>query len=65
MSKPTRRVDAEYRLGAKAAEQNVLDTEIVDLPRIKRTAYMHGYAQALMDVADGKVNPPKPNWTSS
>lgn len=62
--KQTRRVDLEYELGRKAAERDLLDTEIVDLPAIKKAAYTHGYARALMDVADGKVKAPKADWRS-
>jgi hypothetical protein len=59
----TRNVTKEYDLGRAAAERDVLDGEVVDLPAIKKSAYTHGYARALMDVADGKVKAPKPVWT--
>lgn len=60
--KKTRRVDREYDLGRKAAERDVADTVILDLPAIKKSAYAAGYARALMDVADRKVKVPNPDW---
>lgn len=65
MDKKVRNVTAEHKLAEAAAQRDVLDTMIVDLPAIKRAAYAHGYAKALMDVADGAVKPPKPKWEGS
>lgn len=63
--KKTRDVTREYELATDASIRNVLDTEVIDLPALKRAAYAHGYAQALMDVSDGAVFPPKPVWKHS
>lgn len=61
--KKYRTVTKEYELANVAALRDVLDIDIVDLPAIKKAAYAHGYARALMDVADGLVKPPKPVWS--
>lgn len=63
--KKVRHIDEEAALGEKAAREHVLDKAILDLPAMKRTMFAHGYTQALLDVADGKVTPPTPDWRQS
>lgn len=62
MTKPVRNVTKEYRLGEAAAKLDVVPAQPIDVGAYQMSAYAAGYARALMDVADGKVKPPKPDW---
>lgn len=62
MSNQTRIVTKEYDLGYAAAEVHVAPSTPIDLTAQHKSAFAAGYARALMDVADGKVKPPKPDW---
>jgi len=50
MSKPVRIVGAEYELGRKAAQRDVIPAQPVDLGKYQLSAYEAGYARALPPV---------------
>lgn len=62
--KKVRHVDNEYVLARKAARSFKAMTP-PDIESWQIAAYEHGYAQALMDVADGLAKAPKPDWRDS
>lgn len=60
--KKSRDCTKEYKIAEKAAGKNFIPHEPIDIGAYERAAYMHGYAQCLRDVADGKIVPPQPKW---
>lgn len=49
MSEEVLDVTEQYRLAIEAAEKKYNPGDYPEIPKLMRSAYMHGYAQALID----------------
>lgn len=60
-NKRTRYIDNETLLAEKAA-RNFLPMQAPDVWNWQKSAFAHGYTQALMDLQDGKIQLPEARW---